>query len=418
MALSPSWAMSGQAIDAIGDPHLSKGFHYRVLTSPLLGLPVAPLVIGRIGLGRGAKGYTRRDVTWVDSHGAILTTPFTVTPDNPVTGYLPLGATCCWAMIDGEASRIVRPIPGPLQPRVPSRIDLPVRTPAGDRFATPATPVVPAPAAVERRVRAHRRGGHPARGRAGGTAQPHALPRLCLTHRAAGGQRQRHRPVGGLAAGGGRRRVRAVPDRPAADRSGCPLPRPGQRARLLPGAGEARGAAAEWDARAPDRGGPVRLPAGQRGGGGGARGQARRGTGAAPRPARQRHQRAAVGADRCRAGAGRGRERLGHLRSADPVRPAAGDGRPGPGPLARSAGRRRRGGLEHRRRRRLRRAGPVQPRLGRDRQGRAHRHTRPVRHLHQARRRSEGRQRERRSGRRSRIPGSWATGRSSWQGWC
>ncbi len=131
MALSPSWAMSGQAVDAIGDPHLSKGFHYRVLTSPLLGLPVAPLVIGRIGLGRGAKGYARYDVTWVDSHGTILSTPFTVTPDNPVTGYLPLGATCCWAMIDGEAGRIVRPLPGPLQPLVPSRIELPVRGPVG-----------------------------------------------------------------------------------------------------------------------------------------------------------------------------------------------------------------------------------------------------------------------------------------------
>lgn len=129
MALSPSWAMSGQAIDAVGDPHLSKGFHYRVLTSPLLGLPVAPLVVGRISLGRSAKGYARHDVTWVDSHGTILTTPFTVTPDNPVTGYLPLGATCCWAMIDGEPGRIVRPVPGPLQPRVPSRIELPLRTP-------------------------------------------------------------------------------------------------------------------------------------------------------------------------------------------------------------------------------------------------------------------------------------------------
>lgn len=132
MALSPSWAMSGQAIDATGDPHLSKGFHYRVLTSPLLGVPVAPLVVGRVSLGRGAKGFARYDVTWVDSHGTVVTTPFTVTPDNPVTGYLPLGATCCWAMIDGEASRVVRPLPGPVVVRdLPGRIALPVRGPEG-----------------------------------------------------------------------------------------------------------------------------------------------------------------------------------------------------------------------------------------------------------------------------------------------
>jgi hypothetical protein len=91
MGLSPAWAFSGQAIDAVGDAHLAPGMHYRVLTNPLLGLPVVPLVIGKIRLGQMAKGYTRRDVIWIDSHGTILTTPFTVTPDNPVTGHLPAG---------------------------------------------------------------------------------------------------------------------------------------------------------------------------------------------------------------------------------------------------------------------------------------------------------------------------------------
>ena len=76
MGLSPAWAFSGQAIDAVGDAHLAPGMHYRVLTNPLLGLPVVPLVIGKIRLGQMAKGFTRRDITWIDSHGTILTTPF------------------------------------------------------------------------------------------------------------------------------------------------------------------------------------------------------------------------------------------------------------------------------------------------------------------------------------------------------
>lgn len=116
MVLSPSWAMSGQAIDGSQDPHLAPGVHFRVLINPWLGLPLVPLSVGKAGLGALAKGYTRTDVTWVDSHGTVLSTPFTVTADNPVTGYLPPDATCCWAMIDGEAARFVLPLPTPPRP--------------------------------------------------------------------------------------------------------------------------------------------------------------------------------------------------------------------------------------------------------------------------------------------------------------
>ncbi len=120
MGLMPSWAMSGQAIDAVGDAHLAKGLHYRVLTNPLLGLPVVPLSILRVNLGTVAKGFTRRDITWVDSHGTLLTTPFTVTADNPVTGYLPLGQTCCWAAVEGTPTSVIGPggvLPPILDPR-------------------------------------------------------------------------------------------------------------------------------------------------------------------------------------------------------------------------------------------------------------------------------------------------------------
>ena len=153
MALSPSWAMSGQAVDAAADAHLSKGIHFRVLLNPLLGLPVAPLAVGKIGLGRGAKGWTRSDVLWVDSHGSVQALPFTVTPDNPVTGYLPLGATACWAMITGEAGRVGRPLPGgvvrePAGSAPPGRIELPGVAPAGVASRIREVPGVVVPSAV------------------------------------------------------------------------------------------------------------------------------------------------------------------------------------------------------------------------------------------------------------------------------
>ena len=119
MGVSRAWAFSGQAIDAAGDAHLAPGVHYRVLTNPLLGLPVVPLVIGKVELGRFAKGFTRHDIIWIDSHGTILTTPFTVTPDNPVTGHLPVGEICCWAALEGRASRSEwGPFPFPDRPPV------------------------------------------------------------------------------------------------------------------------------------------------------------------------------------------------------------------------------------------------------------------------------------------------------------
>jgi hypothetical protein len=134
MGLSPAWAFSGQAIDAVGDAHLAPGMHYRVLTSPLLGLPVVPLVIGKVRLGTMAKGFTRRDVTWVDSRGTILTTPFIVTPDNPVTGHLPAGEVCCWAALEGRAiSTGPGPLPFPLPGRLPVAVDRPASPPVPDQ---------------------------------------------------------------------------------------------------------------------------------------------------------------------------------------------------------------------------------------------------------------------------------------------
>ncbi len=101
--LSPSWAMSGQALDARADTHLVDGLHYRVLTNPLLGLPVAPLIVRKqVWRWSDVQRRGRTEVTWVDDRGAVRTPPFFVTPDNPVTGTLPTGEICCWARLEAK----------------------------------------------------------------------------------------------------------------------------------------------------------------------------------------------------------------------------------------------------------------------------------------------------------------------------
>lgn len=149
MPLNQGWSLSGQAVDAVGDAHLAPGMHYRVLTNPLLGLPVVPLIIGKQRLGTVAKGFTRRDITWVDSHGTVLTAPFTVAPDNPVTGHLPAGEVCCWAALEGQALRGTvgpLPLPGPVlvNPAV-AAAERPPAGPVAGPVAVPAVEAEPAP---------------------------------------------------------------------------------------------------------------------------------------------------------------------------------------------------------------------------------------------------------------------------------
>jgi hypothetical protein len=87
--LAPAWAWLAGAIDSAGDSHLPPGVHVRCLPSPPLGLPATPLMVTRTVLDPDLLAKLARSdgVTWIDSHGATLTAPFTVTPDNPVTGY-------------------------------------------------------------------------------------------------------------------------------------------------------------------------------------------------------------------------------------------------------------------------------------------------------------------------------------------
>ena len=98
-ALAPRNLLAAQALDSDGDPQLAKGVHLRVMPSADLGLPAAPFLVYRMRLGFGAQdAQLRTDIVWRDSHGTALTEPFSVIPDNPVTGYLPpaTGGVCCW----------------------------------------------------------------------------------------------------------------------------------------------------------------------------------------------------------------------------------------------------------------------------------------------------------------------------------
>lgn len=86
------------------DTHLQPGIHLRVDAHPLLGLPVAPYIVWRAVLRDAKQIKLREDVVFVDSRGRVLTAPFTLSPDNPVTAHLALapGQTCVWARVNAD----------------------------------------------------------------------------------------------------------------------------------------------------------------------------------------------------------------------------------------------------------------------------------------------------------------------------
>lgn len=104
--LAPSWALGALGLDGAGDPHLAAGVHLRVMPHPALGLPLRPLIVYRQELNEGVSELLRSDITWVDSLGVTRTAPFEVTPDNPVTGYLPVNFAhrCIWAAVLARGS--------------------------------------------------------------------------------------------------------------------------------------------------------------------------------------------------------------------------------------------------------------------------------------------------------------------------
>src|SRR4029079_13334879 len=95
MKLAPPWAFSALAMDPAGSPFPRPGLHFRAFISPILGLPIAPLLVYRLPLtatiqpGRPSHGP---DIVWIDSRGNRLALPFNVSTENPVTGYFPAAA--------------------------------------------------------------------------------------------------------------------------------------------------------------------------------------------------------------------------------------------------------------------------------------------------------------------------------------
>lgn len=100
-AIAPSWLLAARGLLANGDTHAVDGYHFRIHASPLLGLPIAPFAVYRLGIDRPVF---RTDLLWIDSHGAVLQPPFDVHGDNPVYGYLPAPAdgVCGWFQVIGS----------------------------------------------------------------------------------------------------------------------------------------------------------------------------------------------------------------------------------------------------------------------------------------------------------------------------
>lgn len=101
-ALAPAWAMAAQALMASDQQHLRTGLHLRVMTNPLLGLPITPFRIIRAG----RPPALRTDIIWTDDSPLPrrLNPPFQVTPDRPAIGWLPApaSATCCWIEVAAD----------------------------------------------------------------------------------------------------------------------------------------------------------------------------------------------------------------------------------------------------------------------------------------------------------------------------
>ncbi len=112
--MAPQWAFSALAMDATGNPFPRPGTHFRAYISSILGLPIAPLLVYRFSITNVVKSLQdKHDVVWVDARGAVRTTPFDVTADNPVTGYFPAGAECCWVGLDAVGTPVLPAPPAP-----------------------------------------------------------------------------------------------------------------------------------------------------------------------------------------------------------------------------------------------------------------------------------------------------------------
>lgn len=121
--LPPRWAMGAAGLDGTGDPHLVDGVHLRVYVAPEIGLPICPFLVYRVPESVAQQlvgGSARTDIAWVDAFGRVLTLPFAVTPDNPVTGHLlrNAGEVAIAVHVQGARDRV--PMPRTHLPSVPA----------------------------------------------------------------------------------------------------------------------------------------------------------------------------------------------------------------------------------------------------------------------------------------------------------
>ncbi|MGH8583582.1 MAG: hypothetical protein ACREWG_12525 [Gammaproteobacteria bacterium] len=112
------------------EPHVQPGNHIRVNAHPLLGLPVAPFVIWRaVARDRGGVSF-RTNALFVDSQDQVLTPPFQLRLDNPVTVRIPLipGQRCIWAQVSADPLNVA-----------PTTTVASLREPGGARNPAPVT---------------------------------------------------------------------------------------------------------------------------------------------------------------------------------------------------------------------------------------------------------------------------------------
>ncbi|RKF19861.1 hypothetical protein DBZ36_05225 [Alginatibacterium sediminis] len=105
------------------EAHVQSGNHLRLSHNPLLGLPKTPFVVWRAVLDNTKALQRRNQVSWFDSNGEQLTTPFDVHPNNPVTAYLSLaaGEVCMWAEV------FAKPAQSALDILASDRLSIPTR---------------------------------------------------------------------------------------------------------------------------------------------------------------------------------------------------------------------------------------------------------------------------------------------------
>jgi hypothetical protein len=97
---------------APSEPHARPGAHLRVSSPPRLGLPVMPFLVRKAVVSLEDLPVRQGQAVFIDSRNTIVTPPFTLSADNPVTAHLVRGpgerAIWAEAIVDPHGDRSVR----------------------------------------------------------------------------------------------------------------------------------------------------------------------------------------------------------------------------------------------------------------------------------------------------------------------